>query len=71
MKTTEYVKPEDLEWTCGKCNEPLVVGPVKAAYMGNEFTADLPHCPRCGMVLISEDLALGAMAEVEQILEDK
>ena len=68
---TGYSKPEDLEWTCGKCNEPLILGPVKVSYMGNEFTADLPYCPKCGLVLISEDLAGGAMAEVEQILEDK
>jgi ribosomal protein S27AE len=68
---TDYTRPEDLEWGCGKCNGPLTVGSVKVAYMGNEFTADLPHCARCGLVLISEHLALGAMAEVEQILEDK
>jgi ribosomal protein S27AE len=68
---TDYTRPEDLEWACGKCKGPLTVGPVKVAYMGNEFMADLPHCPHCGMVLITEDLALGAMAEVEQILEDK
>jgi hypothetical protein len=39
--------------------------------MGNRITADLPKCPVCGFVMISEELALGKMAEVEQILEDK
>jgi hypothetical protein len=47
------------------------VGKVTVAYLGNQFTAELPQCPRCGMVLISEAMALGKMAEVEQILEDK
>jgi hypothetical protein len=39
--------------------------------MGNRMTADLPQCPVCGFVMISEELALGKMAEVEQALEDK
>jgi hypothetical protein len=39
--------------------------------MGNRFTADLPYCPDCGRVLISEKVALGKMAEVEKLLEDK
>jgi hypothetical protein len=35
------------------------------------FPVDLPKCPKCGQVLITEDLALGKMAEVEKLLEDK
>ncbi len=66
-----YVQAEDLTWKCAVCNEPLVVGTVTISYLGNQFTAELPRCPRCGLVLISEALALGKMAEVEQILEDK
>jgi hypothetical protein len=66
-----YVQPEDLTWKCRKCGEYLVVGKATIAYLGNQFTAELPKCPGCGMVLISEALALGKMAEVEQILEDK
>lgn len=68
---TGYVQPEDLTWKCGACGETLVVGTVTVSYLGNQFTAELPRCPRCGLVLISEALALGKMAEVEQILEDK
>jgi ribosomal protein S27AE len=68
---TEFVRPEDLNWKCAKCGEPLVVGPVTVEYLGSRFTTELPKCPTCGLVLISEDLALGKMAEVEQILEDK
>jgi hypothetical protein len=47
------------------------VGSVAVEYMGNQFTTELPTCPGCGFVLISEALALGKIAEVEQILEDK
>ena len=65
------VNPEDLEWTCHKCGEHLVGGQVTVNYLGNQFTVDLPKCPKCGLVLITEEVAMGKMAEVEQILEDK
>jgi RNase P subunit RPR2 len=67
----ENVSPEDLEWVCRKCSRPLVAGMVSVEYLGNQFQTELPMCPGCGFVLISETLALGKMAEVEQILEDK
>jgi hypothetical protein len=35
------------------------------------FALDLPACPRCGMILVAEELATGKMAEAEQALEDK
>jgi len=68
---SENVKPEDLNWACAKCGKTLVVGPVTVEYLENQFTTDLPKCPQCGLVYISEDLATGKMAEVEQLLEDK
>jgi DNA-directed RNA polymerase subunit RPC12/RpoP len=68
---TDNVRPEDMEWRCAKCDRDLVVGPINVAYMGNRFTVDLPYCPACGRVLISEKVALGKMAEIEQLLEDK
>ena len=67
----ENVRPEDLEWVCRKCDRPLEVGPVAVEYMGSQFVTELPTCPGCGFVLISEALALGKITEVEQILEDK
>jgi hypothetical protein len=66
-----YIKPEDMEWRCFKCNQPLAVGPALVDYLGNELTTDLPMCPTCSKVLISEQLAVGKVAEVEKILEDK
>lgn len=59
------------DWTCGRCGEPLEMGQVVLAYMGSEFTVELPQCAKCGMVWVSEELATGKMAEVEKILEDK
>lgn len=67
----DNTQPEDFKWRCHQCRCELVLGPVTVSYMGNRFTTDLPHCPACGMVLISEEVALGKMHEVEQILEDK
>jgi DNA-directed RNA polymerase subunit RPC12/RpoP len=68
---SQHAEPQDLEWKCARCNQALVVGPVNVEYLGNRFTTELAKCPRCGFVLVSEELALGKMAEVEQMLEDK
>ena len=67
----ETVKPEDLDWVCAKCGQALIAGQVTIEYLGNQFSVELPKCPGCGLVYISEDLASGKMAEVEQLLEDK
>lgn len=68
---SDNVRPEDLKWQCDRCQCDLVVGQVEVAYMNNRFTADLPYCPTCKTILITEAVATGKMAEVEQILEDK
>jgi ribosomal protein S27AE len=67
----EYVAAEDLEWKCGQCGCRLQPGPVTVEYMGNHFATELAKCPECGLAFVSETVALGKMAEVEQILEDK
>lgn len=67
----ENIRPGDLAWKCCKCGVNLEPALVTVEYLGNEFTAELPRCPGCGQVMISEEVALGKMAEVEQILEDK
>lgn len=56
---------------CAKCDTPLIMGKVMASYMGQTFPVDLPICPTCGFVYVSEDLAGGRMLKVEQALEDK
>jgi hypothetical protein len=59
------------DWLCAACNAALEQGKIQVAYMGSEFAVDLLRCPKCGIVLIPEELATGRMAEAEKILEDK
>lgn len=61
----------DTPWKCAKCGEPLKPGKVTVTYLGNDFPVELLKCHRCGRVLVTEDLALGKMADVEKNLEDK
>jgi hypothetical protein len=63
--------PADMNWICKPCGEALQPGMVDLRYMDNVFKVELPVCPKCSAVLIPEDLALGRMLEVEQLLEDK
>lgn len=70
MKENEQ-HPEERSWTCARCSIPLEKGAVNISYLGSMFPVELLRCPRCGQVLIPEDLALGKMAEVEKLLEDK
>ncbi len=63
--------PDDMDWSCRACKEKLQPGMVELEYLGNIFKVELPVCPKCSAVLISEDLALGRMLEVEKLLEDK
>lgn len=69
--TVDHIKPEDLNWKCFRCDKQLVVESVLASYLGNDITTQLPQCPNCHMVLVSEELAMGKIAEVEKLLEDK
>ncbi|MFN8598042.1 MAG: hypothetical protein U0559_17900 [Anaerolineae bacterium] len=61
----------DSTWLCGNCSIPLQTGQVDVAYMENAFPVDLLKCPKCGLVFVPEELALGKMVEVEKQLEDK
>ncbi|RPH24199.1 MAG: hypothetical protein EHM93_20280 [Bacteroidales bacterium] len=58
-------------WECAKCGVLLEAGKVTVEYLGNAYPVDLLKCPQCGLVMVSEELALGKMAEVEKLLEDK
>lgn len=58
-------------WICVRCQVPLEIGKVNVGYLDSAFPVDLPRCPNCGQVLISEEVATGKMAEVEKQLEDK
>jgi hypothetical protein len=58
-------------WVCHLCALPVQEMIVRLQYQRTIFALTLPACPKCGMVLISEELATGKMAEAEQALEDK
>jgi hypothetical protein len=58
-------------WICNRCRIALEVQTVRLQYRRTIFALALPACPRCGLILISEELATGKMAEAEQALEDK
>ncbi|MDC7785221.1 hypothetical protein PQJ75_23665 [Rhodoplanes sp. TEM] len=60
-----------VDLVCAACDRPLEIGRVVASYMGQTFPVDLPRCPVCGFVYVSEELASGKMLKVEQALEDK
>ena len=70
MKETERTSSE-VPWICGKCGRKLEPQKVQVRYLGSIFSMDLPKCQGCGMVLVSEETALGKMAEAEKVLEDK
>ena len=63
--------PEKGQWVCRRCNQPLVPCPVSITYMEGAFTVELASCPSCGLALVPENLAVGRMLEVEQLLEGK
>jgi len=56
---------------CGKCQTGLVMKKVNFSYLAHNFATEIPACPKCGQVFISEQLAKGKMAEVEKNLEEK
>jgi len=64
-------KEEVTRWTCAKCGDDLTVAAVKLAYLDETFVADLPSCPSCQRVLVSEENAVVKMALAERMLEDK
>lgn len=59
------------EWTCAECGLILVPDKVDLSYLGNSFPVELLRCPKCGLTLIPEELAIGKIAEVEKMVEDK
>lgn len=59
------------EWLCASCGVELELGTVEVAYMGSKYPVELPKCPKCGIIFVPENLAIGKMAEIEKILEDK
>lgn len=67
---SEFVN-KNTKWKCMECGSELQVEKVNLTYLEGKFEVELLKCPVCGMVLITEDLALGKMLDVEKSLEDK
>lgn len=64
-------EPETFTWKCIPCDRFLEMATVKLAYMEETFGVDLPACPSCQRVFISEQNAVEKMALAEKMLEDK
>ena len=70
MNQTLAYLPSSGDWACA-CGAELERARTEVTYLGNAFTIELLACPRCGLTLVPEELAVGKMLEVEQLLEDK
>ncbi len=67
----EKKPPEEKKLFCCKCQKELVKMKTDFTYLGHNFFTDVPRCPQCGMVYISEELVRSRISEVEMQLEDK
>jgi uncharacterized Zn finger protein (UPF0148 family) len=56
---------------CNKCGVPLELHSVIFEYLKRSYSHEVPCCPICGKVYISQELAEGRMAEIEKMFEDK
>lgn len=68
MSNLSFVEPT--LWRCA-CGNELQPEKVEVNYLASMFSVELLRCPKCGLVLVPENLAIGKMLEVEQLLEDK
>ncbi|MFH0728588.1 MAG: hypothetical protein V2B19_19900 [Pseudomonadota bacterium] len=59
------------QWICAKCRTPLANVKVPVYYLGNSFSVEMLKCPGCGTAMVTEEMAVGKMAEAERLLEDK
>jgi truncated hemoglobin YjbI len=63
--------PEEKKLICCKCKKELALKKTNFSYLVHTFYTDVPTCPECGIVFISEELVKGRMSDVEMQLEDK
>lgn len=62
---------EDAPQLCHACGESLRLMKTNFSYLRHTFSAEVPRCPTCGLVYISEKLVQDRMQPVEQLLEEK
>jgi DNA-directed RNA polymerase subunit RPC12/RpoP len=56
---------------CTKCGKELQMIQATAEYLGHRFSEEVPGCPECGQIYLSEELVATKIAEVESTLEQK
>lgn len=67
-------RPEAMDgeaYHCVSCDQQFQPADITFAYLGQELHHVAPRCPRCGRVVLSEDLVRGKMHQVETVMEDK
>lgn len=62
---------DDEKLICHKCQTELKLTSVTFSYMGHMMKYEVPVCPICGQVYISQELAQGKVRTVETEMEDK
>ncbi|MCI7300958.1 MAG: hypothetical protein SOR93_02350 [Clostridiales Family XIII bacterium] len=56
---------------CGKCKVELVLKKTDFQYMRFTFNHQVPVCPVCGQVYLSEELVNEKVKELEKNFEEK
>jgi hypothetical protein len=65
------METEKKKLICFKCNKELELRKTDFTYLGHSFFTELPRCPECGQVYVSEELVKSRISDVEMQLEDK
>jgi len=65
------MEEEKKKLVCFRCSKELEMKKTNFTYLGHSFYTELPACPECGQVFISEELVKSRISEVEMQLEDK
>lgn len=65
------MESKEKQMFCGKCKVGLVIRKTDFQYMRFNFTHEVPVCPLCGQVYLSEELVNGKMKELEKNFEEK
>ncbi len=65
------MEEEKNKLVCFRCKKELVPAKTDFTYLGHSFYTEVPRCPECGQVYISEELVKSRISDVEMQLEDK
>jgi predicted nucleic-acid-binding Zn-ribbon protein len=59
------------QWHCFKCKEEMIEADIVATYLEFSNMVEGIQCPKCGVAYLTEETALGAVREAEEMLESK